>query len=105
MSKDVECPYCGHPQDINHDDGYGYQEGENHQQVCGKCDKKFVFTTQISYDYDVYQADCLNGAEHNYQPQTVIPKCHTKMECKDCGEIRNPTPEEKIQYQIPEYQY
>ena len=35
MSKDVDCPYCGHPQDINHDDGYGYEEVVLHQQVWG----------------------------------------------------------------------
>lgn len=22
--KDIECPYCGHEQDICHDDGFGY---------------------------------------------------------------------------------
>ena len=24
--KDCECPYCGEDQEINHDDGYGYEE-------------------------------------------------------------------------------
>ena len=41
MSKDIDCPYCGHPQDIDHDDGNGYEEGVLHQQECGLCGKTF----------------------------------------------------------------
>ena len=29
MYSDVECPYCGAEQEINHDDGYGYDENNN----------------------------------------------------------------------------
>lgn len=32
MSNDVECPYCGAEQEINHDDGQGYDEGVLHRQ-------------------------------------------------------------------------
>ena len=42
--KDVECPYCGTGQEINHDDGYGYEEDDPHEQSCPHCDKTFVFT-------------------------------------------------------------
>ena len=51
---DVKCPYCGLEQSINHDDGYGYEENEDHEQTCKKCDKPFIFTTTISFSYDVY---------------------------------------------------
>ena len=42
---DIECPYCGHEQEVNHDDGYGYKEDELHEQQCCECGKYFVFTT------------------------------------------------------------
>ena len=87
MSDDVECPYCGEYQEINHDDGRGYAEDELHQQQCGDCDKYFVFTTSISYYYDAKIADCLNDGEHNFNPTNTYPKCCTKLECVDCGKI------------------
>lgn len=94
MMKDVNCPYCGYEQDINHDDGYGYEEGVLHQQQCGECDKIFTFSTSISFDYDVEKADCLNGGEHIWRPQKVYPVQYTKMECEYCGEERQPNEEE-----------
>ena len=30
-------------QDINHDDGYGYEEDVTHEQECSNCEKTFVF--------------------------------------------------------------
>lgn len=50
---DVKCPYCGTDQEINHDDGYGYGEGEAYDQDCVSCDKTFKFTTSISFSYSV----------------------------------------------------
>lgn len=83
---DVECPYCGEEQEINHDDGYGYEEGRTYEQECADCEKNFAFTTSISFYYDASKADCLNGAEHNY-----APVCSTARDiwpdwkrCKDC---------------------
>ena len=49
---DVKCPYCGLEQEINHDDGFGYDEGVDHEQDCN-CGKTFIFTTSISFNYDV----------------------------------------------------
>jgi len=57
---DVKCPYCGEEQEINHDDGYGYEEDGDYEQECEHCEKTFNFTTSISFSYDVY---CLDG-EH-----------------------------------------
>ena len=45
MSKDIECPNCKHPQEICHDDGYGYAEDEVYTQSCTSCDYEFRFTT------------------------------------------------------------
>ena len=94
MSKDVECPYCGCWQEINHDDGYGYGEDEVYEQECGDCEKTFVFNTSISYYYDAKKADCLNGGEHIYKPSMTYPVRYTKMICRDCDKSRKPTDEE-----------
>lgn len=71
---DVECPYCGADLEINHDDGYGYEEDQKHEQTCGKCDRAFVFTTSISYHYEVEKAPCLNGEPHDMKPVTHYPR-------------------------------
>lgn len=54
---DVKCPKCGIYQEINHDDGYGYQEDENYEQSCTSCDYEFKFLTSISYNYEVLCQD------------------------------------------------
>jgi len=94
MTHDVECPYCGAGQEINHDDGYGYSEDEKHQQECGDCDRTFVFTTSISYYYEAEKADCLNDSNHDYQPTKTCPKKYSRMQCTVCDEERPCTPEE-----------
>lgn len=100
MSKDVDCPYCGFPQNINHDDGNGYDENVLHQQGCKKCGKTFVFETAVSFSYSVFQADCLNGSRHKWEITTTQPKCCSKMECSICGERRELTEEERKQYGV-----
>lgn len=94
MSKDTECPYCGEWQEICHDDGYGYEEAEVYSQVCGDCDKEFVYYTTPLFYYEAQKADCLNGAEHSYEATCTYPRKYTKMRCKDCGDEREPTDEE-----------
>jgi hypothetical protein len=94
MSYDVECPYCGKGQEINHDEGYGYDENEIHNQECDDCNKIFTYRTSIVYYYESYKADCLNGGEHQWERTHTYPKEFTKMECKICSERRNPTPNE-----------
>ena len=59
--RDVDCPYCGKGQDINHDDEYGYHEDEVFEQECSKCDKVFVYTTTISFYYEAEKAPCKVG--------------------------------------------
>ena len=87
MSKDyIECPYCGSDNEICHDDGYGYEEDEPHQTVCSECDKNFVFYTEISFSYEAYKADCLNGSEHKYKETNTFPRCFRRLKCQDCGE-------------------
>jgi len=81
---EVTCPYCGADQAINHDDGYGFEEDSKHEQECYVCEKTFVYTTAISYNYNVYKADCLNGSEHKYEKTHTDPVCATKWRCTDC---------------------
>lgn len=82
---DINCPYCDSALEINHDDGYGYDEGQKYEQECGDCGKTFVFETAISFDYTVSKADCLNDGEHRYKLTTTIPKEATRQRCEDCG--------------------
>lgn len=88
MSDDVRCPYCGADQEINHDDGYGYEEDVKHEQECGSCEKTFVYTTTIYYLYDSKKADCLNGSEHDWQRITGSPPEHfeNRRRCSMCAE-------------------
>jgi len=90
----IICPYCGKEQGADHDDGHNYEEDELHQMECCKCEKYFTFYTYVSFSYDAYKADCLNGGEHKFQPTHTYPKVCTRMRCPDCGEERNPTIDE-----------
>jgi hypothetical protein len=94
MHADLECPYCGAPQNVCHDDGQGYEEDFKHEMQCDNCDKYFVFDTYITYNYSSYMADCLNGEEHKWKQQWTFPKECTKMGCEDCSAEREPTEEE-----------
>ena len=85
MYSDVDCPYCGKGQEINHDDGYGYQEDEYYQQQCGDCEKTFSFTTSISFYYETEKAPCLNGGDHNWKKR-FTPYYPDQKQCQVCGE-------------------
>ena len=99
---DLECPYCDEEQEVNHDDGYGYEEDQTFEQECEKCGKTFVYSTYISYQHEARKVDCLNGEPHDYQPPTTCPKIATKMMCTMCDDRRQPTPEERVKYQLDE---
>lgn len=94
MYKDLNCPYCDHAQNVNHDDGFGYDESKNHEMECEECEKIFTFTTCISIDYSPSKADCLNGEDHNLKPTCTVPRKYTKMSCCDCDFTRPCTAEE-----------
>jgi|GEM_PF-2400039 len=71
--RECECPYCGDYTEINHDDGYGYEEGEAFNQECEHCGKTFVYYTTITHTYDAHQAPCLNGESHKWKPIVGFP--------------------------------
>ena len=87
MSYDVECPYCGKEQEINHDDGYGYDEGTMHRQECADCGKNFAYETTIDVSHEAFAAPCIDGdAEHDWEETGTIPRCFRKLRCSVCGE-------------------
>lgn len=98
---DVLCPYCGSDEEINHDDGYGYEEGRKHSQECGNCGKSFAFETCISFYYEAFEAECLNDGKHNYEVTKTHPSCFAKMKCSMCDNQRELTDEERELYNIP----
>ena len=83
--RDTECPYCGADVEINHDDGYGYDESDMHQQEC-ECGKTFAYFTAIHFTYRTYKADCLNGGEHDYRKTATYPPEFARLRCKMCGD-------------------
>ena len=101
MYTDVDCPYCGTGQEINHDDGYGYEEDRTHEQTCGTCEHIFTYTTSISFHYNAKQADCLNGQDHKYKQSSTFPKWRTRMRCCDCDNERPLTEREWLAFLKP----
>ena len=83
---DVQCPYCDKWQEINHDDGYGYEEDQTFEQECGDCEKVFVYTTFIWFSYKAGKAPCLNGGEHDWQKIKGFPPelFKNKRRCSFC---------------------
>lgn len=98
---DIDCPYCGKGQDIDHDDGYGYAEDEVFNQECSGCGSTFVYTTHMSFSYDAEKAECLNGADHRFEITTTLPKVFSKMRCSGCGEERELTNAERVEHHVP----
>jgi hypothetical protein len=97
---DINCPYCDAELEINHDDGFGYEEDVKHQMDCDECEKSFVFTTSISFFFDAEKADCLNGKGHNYKLTCTAPKEFSKMRCTDCDDERELTKTEREKFNI-----
>lgn len=83
---DINCPYCGTGLEICHDDGFGYDEDARHEMECYECEKKFIFMTSISFFYEPFKADCLNGKEHNLEPVTssAMYSYPDWVKCTDC---------------------
>lgn len=95
---DINCPYCDAGLNINHDNGFGYQEDIKHQMECENCNKTFVFTTSISFYYEAEKADCLNGKKHKYEKTITFPKEFSKMRCVFCDDERELTDNERINF-------
>jgi hypothetical protein len=77
---EVDCPYCKHNQEINHDDGYGYDEDNDHEQYCSNCGKYFRYTTHIIFHYDVYCHPAV--AEHVLENSERHPNLFCCINCE-----------------------
>jgi len=97
---DTNCPYCGAGIEINHDDGYGYEEDGRHKQECGECKTTFAFTTSILYCYKTEKAECLNDGGHEYKKTTIFPEEFSEMRCTMCDKEREMTKEERVSFGI-----
>lgn len=75
---DVTCPYCGKEQEIDHDDGYGYEEDGDYEQECIHCGETFKFLTNISFSYTVYCQD----DDHDFE--SFGEKWPGMFQCKKC---------------------
>lgn len=82
---DVICPYCGKEQEINHDDGYGYEDGEDYEQECVECEKTFKFTTSILFCYSVC---CESEEDHDYE-QATTKGCEHIWSCTKCDHFES----------------
>ena len=85
---DENCPYCNASIEINHDDGYGYSEGEIYEQECPECGKTFCYTSYISYNHELFGAPCKNGEPHKLTEIQGYPKefFEYKRRCEYCGD-------------------
>jgi uncharacterized protein (DUF983 family) len=84
---DINCPYCDAEQDINHDEGQGYDQDILHQQQCSECHKTYTFYTYTHFSYDPQKADCLNGGTHDWKEMHIYPNFYKVARyCSSCGE-------------------
>ena len=87
---DVNCPYCGTDQEINHDDGYGYEEDKDHEQECVKCDKTFRFVTSVMFSYTPL---CDEGVmPHDWEVWEDHPTMEGCTRCDASRRIPEPKP-------------
>ncbi len=95
---DTNCPYCNAEVEINHDDGYGYEEDKVYEQECSKCDHVFHFHTTICFYYETEKAPCKNGEPHDWKQMHGAPSgWFTNQErCSYCDEERRKNP--KLKY-------
>jgi transcription elongation factor Elf1 len=81
--KELKCPYCGHMMEAP--EGC-YEEDTTYEANCGACDKNFTFSIYISRTYSSEQAECLNDAEHKWEPVRGYPPeaVKNRFRCSVC---------------------
>ena len=85
MDNDVNCPYCGHGQDICNDDGFGCEPDVRYEEECAACGKTFQFFPSYTVYYNAYKADCLNGGDHDYSGVSYrMPMAPDMRVCSTC---------------------
>ncbi len=84
--KDVECPYCGLEQDVDHEDCSLYREDQLFTHECEACEKTFVYSISVHISFESAKAPCLNGEDHNWERTRTFPEEFAVMRCNYCGE-------------------
>ena len=101
MYSEMTCPYCQKTIDLDFTDDWSYMEDEQvFQKECPECGMVLNVTPHINIDFDLDKCEC-QGENHVWKPTTTSPKCMTRMCCVHCGEEREPTIEERVEYGIP----
>ena len=80
----LTCPYCGHEQEIYHDDSIAFEE--RNELDCESCKKTYLFVASISYSYESISAECLNDGSHDYKQSRWYSN---EVECSICGSIKD----------------
>lgn len=97
--EELTCPYCEEITKVEMD--FAFKEDFLYEHECSNCEKMFVFNISVSYNFWEEKADCLNGAEHDFQKIFTVPKAFTRMRCSMCGTERDLTDEERVKFGIP----
>lgn len=97
----VECPYCNHEFEP---DSFDSSTEDRQRCECPECGDAFALTVRIIYVFEASPAHCMNTDNHDWEPTVSWPKALTKMECCHCGEVREPTEQERNRYSIPSKQ-
>jgi ssDNA-binding Zn-finger/Zn-ribbon topoisomerase 1 len=95
----ITCPYCHSEHEIDME-SHNYEEDVMHESQCPECDKFFVYRTEIRIEVYPEKADCLNDGGHNYELNHTQPRELSKMECKMCGDRREPTEAERDYHKL-----
>ncbi len=88
---EITCPYCEHSYDLNHDDGAFYDEEHRTEEECPKCEKKFMVSSSISWNFEGEKADCLNDGNHKWEKEYSLkhyPEFQDREICRQCDEKR-----------------
>lgn len=97
---EIECPYCGKINEVSCEH-LDFRDGETSYLECRECGKQFIAVTDVQITFDSHKADCLNDGEHKWKPTITAPRAFTRMRCECCGQEREPTEDERKQYEIP----
>ena len=84
----VECPYCGHEYEVCQDDGHATGDGKTYREQCPECEKFFALIPSISYSYEGYKADCMNGGEHDWREREQSSGFKTRL-CWSCDKLQH----------------
>lgn len=98
MSYQLECPYCNE-EFYEELEGCQYEDNCLSETECPKCEKMFVFRTNVSISLDAYKADCLNGEKHDYRPTNwyLVHEHQVGLyKCYDCENTKKMTKEEAL---------